>query len=284
MASFGEEILAATSKVDDVTAYINAGGRGTRIGPAISDKFKDPIIGVSKALLEVGPDKTLLIDYHIRRLVRANFLSIVAGVGDHTRVKDYIEGAYKDYPKVYAYEAPKQCGTGGDLLSALSSDTPFGSSVLINNVDTILDINDRELIESHRDMGAGMTIALTLRKSVPNENAFMVGERGVVLFTAEASKNNISATTAGSLASWRGSSTGTLVVETELLYEFAKTVEPQQEVSLYREIVGYALGQSVLHAYDNGERYFLDVGTVDTWSRAQADTEVIQSLISINEG
>jgi NDP-sugar pyrophosphorylase family protein len=272
-----------TYQIDSVTAYINAGGRGTRISPAVLGKLSDPVIGISKALLEIGFNRTLLIDHHIHRLIRADIPNIVVGVGDHTRVKDYVDDTYKAHSNVYAYETPKQRGTGGDLISALHSNVPFEPSLLINNVDTILDIDEHELIESHRSMNAGMTIALTSRKGVPNEGAFIVGERDAVLFTAEASTNNMSAAAAHSLASWRGSSTGTLVVEAELVHEFAKTVEPEQEVSLYREIVGYVLGQQALYAFNNEERYFLDVGTVDAWGQAQADAEVIQSLITLNE-
>jgi NDP-sugar pyrophosphorylase family protein len=266
--------------VNSATAYINAGGRGTRISPALPENFTDPAIGVSKALLEVGGQKTFLVDHHIRKLLSVGMHNIVAGVGDHGNVKRYVDFTYRTYPNVSAIESPHQRGTGGDLIDAVNNYDFFCRSIFVNNVDTILDIDEADFLDAHHCSQAGMTIALTQRTGVPNEGAFSVNLNNKVIHSAEAALNPIDSQTASTQRDWNGSSTGAVFVEKDLLQEFARQNNPDESISLYRDIIAYALGQSALYAYNNQLKYFLDVGTVDTWHQAEHDSLVLQSYIS----
>ncbi|HET8709279.1 MAG TPA: sugar phosphate nucleotidyltransferase [Candidatus Saccharimonadales bacterium] len=266
--------------IDNVTAYINAGGRGTRIRPTLDDSKSDPVIGVSKAFLEVGHNKTLLIDHHIRRLLHEHIPTIIAGVGDHANVKSYVDQSYADHPNVYALDTAKQRGTAGDLIDALRGSRLFLGSILINNVDTILDIDDAAFMYLHREKDAGMTIALTRRKGVPNEGAFKVDQSDRVVYSAEASENPLTLQKAEEKMHWLGSSTGSVIIERELLQSFAEGRNLEEPLSLYRDVMAYALTQNALYAFDNKNKYFLDVGTVAAWEQAKADVEVIQSYLA----
>jgi NDP-sugar pyrophosphorylase family protein len=77
--------------IGGITAYINAGGRGTRLN-SIFHPHKQR--GVSKALLPVGEPPISLIEHQINKLDHAGVSTIVAGVGNHENVAEYIRVQY----------------------------------------------------------------------------------------------------------------------------------------------------------------------------------------------
>jgi NDP-sugar pyrophosphorylase family protein len=260
-----------------ITVHINAGGRGTRIEPVIPAHLIHPTLGVSKALLSVGTEKTPLIDHHIANLLNIGAGSIVAAVGDHEHVGRRVLQRFADQPRVHAVGTMRQRGTGGDLLDALRTYPEYyAGEVMVKNVDTVLDIDHDEFLDQHRQSGGGLTIALTQNRGVPNQDAFYVAGNSRVLYSAEAAANQIDETTAAQQAAWRGSSTGAIIVDRELLHDMPDDDEP---LSLYRDVVGFALGQGALSAYNNHDKFFLDVGTVQTWHQAVSESSVLQSYL-----
>lgn len=260
-----------------VTAYLNAGGRGTRLDSLF---VPDPEYGVAKALLEVGDPPLKLIDHHIAKMAQAAFRNIVIGAGDLASVAQHVQRHYEANAAIssVAHSDRPQLGTAGDLVLAIRERPElFGDQVLVKNVDTILDIDDQQFIEFHRSLLSTLSIAVTKKKGVPNENAFLLNQQGRVIYSAEATINTRDRDTAAKLAVRQGSSTGALLIDTDFLRNVEWAPERGQ-LSLYRDIMGRALIEDAVGGYDNGEKFFVDVGTEKTWN-TYARSEVLQQYL-----
>lgn len=257
-----------------VSGYVNAGGRGTRLGTVFQS---DPKIGITKALLNVGEPPVALIDHQINRLSKHGISPIVVGAGDHEVVARHIE-RQRYSSEVIPVTLTEQMGNGGDLLTALRLKPDcFGEHVFIVSVDGIIDMDEQLVIAQHKATNAELTIVLTKKKGVPNEGAFCVqGSR--VLFNREAKCNSLDEQEAIASTDYRGSSTGALIVKRELL-ETVRWSPDDGPLGLYRDIVALGLERGKFHAYDNEDRFFLDVGTVDSWRFVQENAAQFQPFL-----
>jgi NDP-sugar pyrophosphorylase family protein len=254
-----------------VTGYVNAGGRGTRLNTVFAPDAK---IGVTKALLEVGDPSLRLIDHQVNKLLAAGVDNVVVAAGDHEIVVNYLNEAYGDAP-VTGVWSPLQLGNGGDLLRTVQEYPHlFSPTITIANVDTILEWSEASAVVAHRTSGADLTILLTLNKGVPNEDAFYVSDDNRVLYSAESTRNPRSVEVAKTTASFRGSSTGSMVIGTAFLKEIEWRPD-DGALSLYKDVVAAALMKGKLFAYSNGGNFFIDVGTVITWTRIQEKPELL---------
>jgi len=258
-----------------VTGYVNAGGRGTRLNAVFTPDAKT---GVTKALLQVGSPPLVLIEHQVNKLLSAGVRNVVVGVGDHLSVAQHITATYGD-GRVQAVFSAEQLGNGGDLLRTVQEQSHlFGDVVAITNVDTILDWSEAAALETHRSSSADLTISLTLNRGVPNEDAFYVSREGRVLYSEESVRNVVETHEIARHTALRGSSTGAIVVNTAFLCE--STWSPADgALSLYKEVVGSALVKGTLFAYNNGERFFLDVGTVETWEQIQRSPALLEPYL-----
>jgi NDP-sugar pyrophosphorylase family protein len=276
----GEAQLPSTTKqsvaLAGLTGYINAGGRGTRLRAVFQPHERR---GVSKALLTVGRPPIPLIEHQINKLAHAGVSTIVAGVGDHDNVAQHVRTVYNGRPGIHAIYYHDQLDNGGDLVRAIRERPElFADNVLITNVDTLLDIDEGNFLAFHRDRGGDLSIALTLNRGVPNEDAYYVGSDDEVIFCAEANRNDIPIEVAVEKCAYRGSSTGALIASRDMLSGLAW--EPEDgPLPLYREVVAYALERGSMFAYNNGQRLFTDIGTVATWAEAQANHDTIAPYI-----
>lgn len=260
----------------DATGYINSGGRGTRLAHIFKT---DPELGISKALLQVGEPPLTLIEHQINKLTSAGFSNVVAGVGDHVHVGSVIKDAYKSLPDISAVGVETQLGNGGDLVRAVREHPDlFRKTVVITNVDTVLDWDEAAALSLHRTRNAGLTIVLTLSKNVPNEGAFYIGRNDQVLYCGEATVNLMTPAEAAFSSTYRGSSTGALIIETEWLRSIIWQPE-DGALSLYKDIMALALEQGIAFAYNNGERFFIDVGTVPSWNYISKQPGVLQPYL-----
>jgi NDP-sugar pyrophosphorylase family protein len=252
-------------EVDQITGYINAGGRGTRLNSVFDPH---PQYGIPKALLELGRPPTKLIDYHVAEMASLSLRNIVVGAGDVAPVGEYATLQYADNPSVATVSTLVQHGTAGDLLLAYRLEPwLFGDHILIKNVDTVLDIDDRDFIDFHITTGAPLSIALTTKKGVPNEGAYGLDDKGRVRYCNELPQPYSDCGTIIAESIRPLSSTGALVLDTELLSEIQW--EPDNgQLSLYKDIVGYTLDNHRMAGYDNGEGFFRDIGTADNWKRS----------------
>jgi len=98
---------------DDVTAYINAGGRGTRLGSIL---VPHPDFGAIKALLEVGNPTVVLLDHHIQKMAQAAMRNVVISAGDVGMVEEYVLESYNQNPGIDVTTSSYRRGNGGDLL------------------------------------------------------------------------------------------------------------------------------------------------------------------------
>lgn len=259
-----------------VTAYINAGGRGTRLNQVFTPHKK---IGISKALLTVGQPPLLLIEHQINKLLKAGMSSVVVGVGDHAHVAQHVTNRYRHIADVRPIFSPQQLGTGGDLLQALH-DFPelFQEQTAISNVDTLLDIDEGTMLAFHREHAAGFTVGLTLNSNVPNEGAYYVDRRSKVIHCQETTNLPIDTSLMPEIA-YRGSSTGAVIANTELLQSI-NWHPAEGPLSLYKDIAHHALQRGLAYGFDNGTRFFTDVGTVDTWAAAQENPNALEAYLS----
>jgi len=247
---------------DGVCAYINAGGRGTRLNAVFTPDEKT---GITKALLRFDKGGETLIQRHIDALLTSGFDDIIVGVGDHHHVKQYIETTYDD-AYVHAIDYDDQLGNGGDMLRAVQDYSElFTDSIYVANVDTFINIDKRAVAERHRQNGADMTFVLTMSEGVPNYQAFYVDENDRILHTNEDARAILSDETREN-THYRGSSTGSMMLAKTALqaYEWKPS---DGAIGLYREVVGDIIAKGRAYAYNNGHRPFIDIGTEDTWRR-----------------
>lgn len=256
----------------EMSAYINAGGRGTRlegVAPA------DPVDGIAKALIEVGEPPIKLVDHHINRLKKAGIERVVVGIGHQARVGSYVDDRYGGDDGVYAVGTGRQLGSGAELQT-VTQERPelFRNSIYICNVDTILDIPERDFLRVHKTGGKVLSIALTRATGVPNEGSYYLDYNGAVIYCAEVLENPISIDEARAKAESRASSTGAVIVERDYIQDL-ELPQVDGEVSLYRHVIGAALRDHQVAGFDNGKRMFMDVGTRDTWGLA-TKTDVLK--------
>lgn len=259
-----ESIMNPESKelqnIKQTTAYVNAGGRGTRLEPILNKTE----VGITKALIEFK-DKPI-VQYHVDRLLLLGVHNVIVGAGDHKGVEEYLlSQPAQERLKVALTE--HQEGTGGDLIKALRNQGTGDRFVLVQNVDTLLDVDERAVIKQHNDTGAAATIVLTTRKGVPNEGAFLVGVDGKVLYTKESSSLEPSLELVESTA-YTGSSTGMVILNMDKVLEYPWE-SGQGSLSLYGDILGKLVAEGTLYAYNNEDKYFEDVGTPEKYRRIQ---------------
>lgn len=255
-----------------VTAYVSAGGTGSRLNKLF---YAHPERGISKALLLVGQPAITLIEHQVNKLRSAGVPMTVVGVGHHDNVAEHLAEAYPNDASVQSIYYPEQLGTGGDLVRAIR-DQPdlFDDDVFITNTDVLLDINEGSFLDFHREHGSELSIAVTLNRGVPNQDAYYVTRDGQVIYCAEANQNPLPEIEARSLAAYRASSTGALIAHKEMLQDLAWQPE-DGALSLYGSIVASTLEHGSMYAFNNGHRLFTDVGTVPSWNDMQTNSEVL---------
>jgi len=262
---------AYARNLEHTTAFINAGGRGTRLADLLTG---DPITGVTKALVEVGRPPIKLIDHHLRQLKWLGFDHAVVSAGDHQDVKAYVDAHYAS-DHVTTVTFPEQHGNAGDMLKALRAHPELiARQVFIQNVDTILDI-DPAFFTAHKQFGAAATIALTTRRGVPNEGAFGVAMSGRIIDSRESTSVDFSSTEP---IAYRASSTGAVMMNRDYMESYPWDFDTP--LDLYKHMLGTALGRGSLAGFNNGERFFMDIGTVQTYSEAQNPNGPVQPTLS----
>ena len=259
------QITYPATSMEDVSGYINAGGRGTRLQGMV---LEHPEFGIAKALLEVGNPPIKLVDHHIAKMRDAGIGSIVVGAGHQPHVVEYVNDIYGQDGDVQPAMTSRQLGSGRELYEAIKQHPDrFNRHIYICNVDTIVDISERDFVRFHKTGGALLSIALTQNTGVPNEGAYHVAQNGNVTYCAEAA---VAAPTKESSeeAIARGSSTGAVVVDADFMQDYHWDFPDEGEFSLYRHVIGQALQLGSLRGYDNGRKFFMDVGVPFTYTAA----------------
>lgn len=259
---------------ESATAYINAGGRGTRLGSVLP---ADAATGIAKALIPVGVRREPIIAYHIRRCIGLGFRNVVVGCGDHENVAQYVDDTFGAYRHVTPLLSTPQLGTGGDLFQAMRrAPEQFCDTTVVANCDTLLDIDERRLVAEHKRMETDATLVVTTMPDVPNAGAFLVGPDGRVLRNDEA---------AGAPAdplevpidAYTASSCGMVALRTAAMLEAGYN----GDFSIYSHYLGDVSVRGALGAFNNGANFFMDIGVPSTYSYVQDNPDVIDGLLGV---
>ena len=265
-----------------ITAVLNAGGRATRMNGLFTP---DEAKGIAKAIrLDIGAQAGLssltLVDHQINQLSSVSEIdSIVVSAGDQQVVADYVETQYADSEHIHATLDTETYGTAGDLITAVRAHPElFGELLVVGNVDTIVRIDYTALIARFQQTTSDAMIALTQRRDAKNADAFIVGSDGAVIYSDEFSGfNRVSRESALPFAAQRGASTGVVALRTQFLRESQWSPE-DGEYSIYKDLLGHALGSRGLTCFNNHENFVRDVATRESWNASRNDPELQAEL------
>jgi dTDP-glucose pyrophosphorylase len=145
--------LALPSKGQDSSAFILAGGLGTRLRSVVEDR--------PKPLAKIG-DKTL-IQILVDRLIREGFRKFYVSLNYMgSMIEAHLNDVFADSPAKFEYlYEPKRLGTAGSL--AFVKDR-FSEAFLVCNADILTVAPYRLMLDSHLKAGATITCALRSHK------------------------------------------------------------------------------------------------------------------------
>lgn len=134
-------------------AIVLAGGLGTRIRPAVSDR--------PKPMAEIGGRPFL--EYLLERMERRGISRAVLATGHmHDCIERHFMGRWASIEICYSIE-DHPLGTGGAVWKAMALTS--GDQVFIFNGDTFFDANLAALSEFHESVSADITLALKPMRS-----------------------------------------------------------------------------------------------------------------------
>lgn len=244
----------------NVAAVILAGGRGTRLGLAIP-KGMVPLGGrpfleyLILERVEAGFEPVILCVDHLSHLIRAHFTT----------------DPWTSLPLTFVETRLR--GTGRDLLDCLPQ-IPT-DSFLLANADTVVDAPLAGLRRRGEQVDDRGVLVLTRRPGVPNEGAFFVGDDGTILASLEQQEAASQTIDPPQVYSWRGSSTGMVILSRRLLSGSPKSEEP---LSLEATLLPTLIARGEVAALDNGLRYVLDFGTPERLRRFRQEAPVIRKI------
>ena len=222
-----------------IGSVVLAAGPGTRLGELGAR--------MPKAMIPVAGRPYL--EHLAGRLLRAGLRPVVVAVHHHAdMIRDHFRSrpAYDDL----LFVQTSQGGTGSDLMECLTA-LPTATFVVWNG-DTVVDLDVPDLLMCGGQAAGCGAIVLTRRPDAPNHGAWYVDPDGTVLATLEQAPRPVPPIS----YSWRGSSTGVLLLTKPLLDAYRPDTP-----DLYAHVLPLLIRHERLVAYDNGTRYFIDFGT-----------------------
>lgn len=237
----------------NVEAIVLAGGKATRL-QALDKEHP-------KALLQL--EGRPVLEWAIARLeATSQRILVAAGKDSETIGKPF---ASKSGVQIIADD---NLGTGNALLTAARHST--AEHVIVCNADTLNEVDIQAVLKQHLQRNRGATIVLTRDASAQNAGAFSIAKDGQIIRSLEdqqpLGRRSLN-------AGWRGASTGLLILPTRLLND----PRIAGALSFEQEIIPHILESEGLFAFDNGERFCLDIGTperlavMNKWGRKIAE-------------
>jgi NDP-sugar pyrophosphorylase family protein len=233
-----------TKGYNDITAVILAGGKGTRLQSAVSDR--------PKVLANVGGRP--FISYLLDQLIEAGIKSVVLSTGYMSEmVVAELGESYKDLKLTYSVE-DTPLGTGGGLRRALGF--LEDEMVLVLNGDSYVDLDLGAFLKwfSLRDRDAA--IALASVSDVSRYGSVELGEGGVITAfkEKEAGKGGEGLINAG-----------VYLVKRSLVEE----IKADEPYSLERELFVSLVKNARLWGFPF-EGAFIDIGTPESYAVAES--------------
>ncbi len=233
-------ILPPPSELKNITAAILAGGKGTRLQSAVSDR--------PKALAEIGgrPFLAWLLD----RLAAAGIVDVALCTGYRAeQIENAFGASYQGLRLIYSRET-QPLGTGGALR--LAAPKIPSDPVLVINGDSAVDADLAELVAWHRAHGAAGTLLLAHVDDARRYGRVRLDDTGRVLEFAEKSEREE--------PGWINA--GVYVLGRDLL----DSISPHREVSLEREVFPAWIGRGLFG--HRGQGRFIDIGTPESYAAA----------------
>ncbi len=224
-----------------ITAVILAGGLGTRLRPAVSDR--------PKVLAEVHGKYflTFLLDY----LIKAGFEDAVLCTGYRgEQIRAALGEGYGPLSLIYSQET-SPLGTAGALRLAL----PFfkSESVLVMNGDSVCYADLRDFLTWHEERKAEASLLLTLVNDVQRFGQVVADSEGHILRFEE--KNNRYG------PGWINA--GIYLIKKKLIEDIQDGVP----ISLEKEVFPFWIGKKFYGFQSEGR--FTDIGTPESYSEAE---------------
>jgi D-glycero-alpha-D-manno-heptose 1-phosphate guanylyltransferase len=227
--------------LNNATAVVLAGGRGTRLHSVVSDRPK------VLAIVNGKPFLTYLLD----QIAAVGIMNVVLCVGYRgDQVQAALGQEYAGMRLTYSQETTP-LGTGGALCLAcplITSDT-----FIAMNGDSFCEVNLKDLWEWHHARQASTTMVLTPQSDSARYGRVSLSSNSTIVSFEEKG----TATGAG----WVNA--GIYVFNSEMVRAIHRAIHA---VSLEREIIPSWVGQR-LYGYQSHGR-FLDIGTPESYAQA----------------
>lgn len=236
-------------------AIILAAGKGTRLKPLT--------YGIPKPLLPVGGRP--VIDYVIDNLLTAR------GEIDHIFVavsymKEVIENYLKHSPRDHLpIETVTTLGweTGGDLRT-IAIEKEIGEAVIVAYGDNVTDINIGEMVKFHRKRGKLATVAL-FRVPLEEVDRFGIAEVNDDSLVTSFTEKPLRAQAKSNLAN-----AGYYILEPPVLEAI-----PHKKVKVEHAVFPTLAREGQLAAFVYNPHHWLDIGTIDSYRKANKMMEGI---------
>jgi D-glycero-alpha-D-manno-heptose 1-phosphate guanylyltransferase len=229
-------------RLSEITAVILAGGLGTRLRPAVSDK--------PKVLAEIHGRGFLI--FILDQLVAAGTRRVVLCTGYMSEeVRNVLGESYGPLKVIYSREEIP-LGTGGALRLALPKLT--SDAVLVMNGDSYINADLGDFLRWSVEKAASAALILTRVADTERYGRVVSGlDGGIVLFEEKAENRG---------PGWINA--GLYLLRTELI----GNIPSGRVYSLEREFFPGLIGKGLYGYQCNGE--FIDIGTPDSYRRAEA--------------
>ena len=222
-------------------AIILAGGLGTRLRDVVKD--------IPKPMAPVN--ERPFLQYILEYLNSHHISRVVLAVGYKWEViRDYFGTEYKNITLEYSVEE-EQLGTGGAIKQALTKCTE--NDIFIINGDTYFEIDLEEMLKSHGETGADLTIA--------TKKMYQFDRYG----TVESSKGRIIAFKEKEYCE-QGSINGGIYLCKKQLLDYVD----KKKFSFEKDIMEALVTKQYFSAFET-TNYFMDIGIPSDYKQFQED-------------
>ncbi len=232
-----------------IEAVILAGGKGTRLAPYTDE--------LPKPLVKVGD--TPIIEILLKTLAKHNITRLRLAVNHMAEmITDALgDGSRFDMEITYSHE-DKPLSTVGPLT--LIPDLP--DHFLVINGDILTDLNYRALFNHHLEQGLKLTVATCRRENLIDYGVIETGDTGLVTDFQEKPSHDFTV------------SAGVYVFSRAML-----DVVPKGEKFGFDDLMETLLERNEPIATYPHEGYWLDIGRLEDYDRAQRDVDRINKLL-----
>lgn len=238
----------------DLHAVVLAGGRGTRLRPFTTS--------LPKPLVPIG-DEMAIIEVILRQLAQQGFRTVTVAIGHLGQlIQAYVSDGSQWGLKVDYQQEDEPLGTMGPVARMLPRLPP---SFVVMNGDVLTDLPYADLLDTHRESGAPISVA-TYRRDLHVDFGVLDVEAGLIVGFSEKPVLKYSV------------SMGVYAVSRSAL----EGVPPHQ-VYGFDDLMHDLLGAGLKPASYPWHGYWLDIGRPDDFDRANAEFSQLRPILLRND-